>query len=66
MNRMELNIGNFTNEMLKYQEDKRRWELQDKLDDLFLMYLDSKECDAMTFEQLEMLRKYHTYLRDNA
>ena len=47
--------------MARQNKDK----LQEKLEDLFIMYLDSDECRFMRFSQLEDLRKFYVYIKEN-
>ena len=43
--------------MARQNKDK----LHERLEDLFIMYLDSDECRFMRFSQLEDLRKFYVY-----
>ena len=60
-----IKVNKFIAERIRNEENKKRIKEQEKLDDLFLMYLDSEECSTMRFEELEILRKYHTYIKEN-
>ena len=55
-------VNQFTAErMARQNKDK----LQEKLEDLFIMYLDSDECRFMRCSQLEDLRKFYVYIKEN-
>jgi hypothetical protein len=55
-------VNKFTAErMARQNKDK----LHEKLEDLFIMYLDSDECRFMRFSQLEDLRKFYVYIKEN-
>lgn len=55
-------VNKFTAERMARQNKEN---LQEKLEDLFLMYLDSDECRFMRFSQLEDLRKFYVYIKEN-
>lgn len=55
-------VNKFTAERMTRQNKEN---LQEKLEDLFLMYLDSDECRFMRFSQLEDLRKFYVYIKEN-
>lgn len=55
-------VNQFTAERIaKQNKDK----LLKRLEDLFVMYLDSEDCRFMRFSQLEDLRKFYVYLKKN-
>lgn len=55
-------VNQFTAErMARQNKDK----LHEKLEDLFIMYFDSDECRFMRFSQLEDLRKFYVYIKEN-
>lgn len=55
-------VNKFTAERMARQNKEN---LQEKLEDLFMMYLDSDECRFMRFSQLEDLRKFYVYIKEN-
>ena len=55
-------VNKFTAERMARQNKEN---LQERLKDLFAMYLDSDECRFMRFSQLEDLRKFYVYIKEN-
>lgn len=55
-------VNQFTAERIARQNKDK---LHEKLEDLFIMYLDGDECRFMRFSQLEDLRKFYVYIKEN-
>lgn len=58
----KIRLAEFTAERMAMQEKQK---MKDKLDHLFLDYLDNEECKGLEFEALELLRRYSQYLKEN-
>ena len=55
-------LTNDREELNKWKEEN---ELETKLENLYLNYLDTKECALYNFKDKEMLRKFYLYLKEN-
>ena len=56
-------------ELTNDREELNKWKeensLETKLENLYLNYLDTKECALYNFTDKEMLRKFYLYLKEN-
>lgn len=62
LQRDKIRLAEFTAERMAMQEKQK---MKDKLDNMFLSYLDEEDCKGLEFEALELLRRYNQYLKEN-
>ena len=55
-------LTNDREELNKWKEENK---LETKLENLYLNYLNTKECALYNFIDKEMLRKFYLYLKEN-
>ena len=55
-------LTNDREELNKWKEENK---LETKLENLYLNYLNTKECALYNFADKEMLRKFYLYLKEN-